>query len=224
MYYYLNMKFGYKFENVINLSEEELMDEFKILKETGDKKVRDKIISATILLVPSTIQKAFPITPYENEDLISIGTLGLIHAIDEYDLSRGIKFSTFATKCILGKIYVYHRRAKHHLNLVHLEDPLNRGDLDLPKTYMETVSDDENYEEKLNSKLDSEIAIKKLLELIKTLPKKQQDVILKKYFSSKNPLSDEEVAKQVGHTKQNVSGIKTRAIAKLKDQIQPYLN
>lgn len=218
------MKYNYHFDNVIKLSDEELMEEFKKLKETGDKSIRDKLISATILLVPSTIESYFPLSPYEKEDLISIGTLGLIHAIDEYDLNKGIKFSTFATKCILGKIHVYHRRAKHHLNLAHLEDTIYKGNGDMPKTYIDNLADDENHEDNLNNKLDNELTIKRLLRLIKKSPQNQQAVLITKYFSGETPLSDEEVAKRVGHSKQNVAGVKARAIKKLKAKMQPYLN
>ena len=92
-----------KWEN--NLSKEEII-KLIIEAQNGSKKAKDKIIIQNIKLVIYEINKKFNNVEYDKEDLISIGIIGLIKAINTFNIEKGYKFSTYATKCIDNEIII----------------------------------------------------------------------------------------------------------------------
>ena len=88
-------------ENIPNpLTNEELLDNFIKLSE-GDMNAREKLITHNMRIVIEVVNKNFDITPYDKEELISVGLIGLIKSVDAFDINRQVPFYSYAKKCII---------------------------------------------------------------------------------------------------------------------------
>lgn len=88
----------------------------------GDMAARDEIILHNLKFVVYKVFSEFGVTPYDKEDLISIGIVGLIKAVDSFDINKLNEFTTYASKCIINEILVYLRKEKRHIKKINLED------------------------------------------------------------------------------------------------------
>ena len=124
------------------------IETIELLKEAhaGNQKSREKVILNNVGLVVHQVNNNFKSAKYDKNDLISFGIIGLMKAIDTYDLTRNIEFSTYASKCINNEILMYLRRMEKHKNTCSLDD-------------MRTFIDGKEF--KLEDAISSEINIEK---------------------------------------------------------------
>ena len=154
------------------LSEDELMRLF-VLKGTGSNAVREKIIVHNIRLVGYIVRTRFSFTNFEVKELMSVGVIGLIRAVDSFDYTKGYKFSSYAGRCIENEILMYIRANKKHVSNLYLYDLLevqddndaqievqDDNDAQIENKFVSDINIEDEYEAKenvdiLNSIIDS---------------------------------------------------------------------
>ena len=135
----------------------------------GDKNARDILIERNLRLVAHIIKKYYSNTK-DQEDLISIGTIGLIKGVTSFNDCKGTRLATYAAKCIENEILMYFRTQKKNQNELFISDPIETDDDGNALTFMDIVCEDEDIAENLDLKLNSQ----KLYEFIKTLPEREK--------------------------------------------------
>ncbi len=184
----------------------------------GDISARDKLIEHNLRLVAYIVNKNYP-ESNEQDDLISIGTIGLIRAAETFDYSKGHHFSTYASKCIDNQIKMYFRKIKHQLTEVSISDPIDSDAEGNALTLADICSSDINVEEDVMLKINSE----KLYRFIEEeLDDREREIIAKRYgIPDKDgrvckPLAQREIAKELGISRSYISRIEKRALEKLR--------
>ncbi len=185
----------------------------------GDKKARDKLIEHNLRLVAYIVNKHYG-ESRDTEDLISIGTIGLIRAAETFDPEKDITFSTYASTCIQNQIKMYFRKNKHRVNEVYINDPIdtdkNGNELTLADIFSDNTCVDEEVELKIN--------MQKLYRFVnEALDERERDIIVKRYGLSVDrkaarPLTQREVADKMGISRSYVSRIEKKALEKLKNK------
>lgn len=183
----------------------------------GDANARNKIIEHNLRLVAHIVRKYYA-SAKEQEDLVSIGTIGLIKAIDSYKYDSGTKFATYAGKCLQNEILMYFRSQKKLSQEVSINETIDIDKDGNPLTYIDIISIDDTIFEDLNIKLNSE----KVSRIINTyLDKREKEIIVYRYgLSGGKPLTQREVAAKLNISRSYVSRIEKKAI----DEIRKRLN
>ena len=198
------------------LSEEEEKELFKKYW-AGDEASKNELIIRNLRLVAHIIKKFNPPSK-DADDLISIGTVGLIKAIESFDYNKGSRLATFAAKCIENEILMYVRSCKKIKSEVFLQDPIGidrEGNeiclLDVLGTDSDSVLDE----------VENKISEKKLYILIdEVLEGKEKIIIQLRYGLIGEPQTQREIAKMLGISRSYVSRIEKKALKKLAKQIQ----
>lgn len=185
----------------------------------GDKTARDKLIEHNLRLVAYIVNKHYG-DSRDTEDLISIGTIGLIRAAETFDPAKDISFSTYASTCIQNQIKMYFRKNKHRANEVYISDPIDTDKNGNELTMADIFSDSTCVDDEVDLKIDTE----KLYRFVnKALDKREREIIVKRYGLSVNrkasrPLTQREVADKMGISRSYVSRIEKKALEKLKEE------
>ena len=142
-------------------------DEKKYLEQmkNGDEEARNILIERNLRLV-AHICKKYSTAKTEQDDLISIGTIGLIKGINSFEASKGVRLATYVARCIDNEILMYLRSTKKLNSEVYLEDPIGKDKDDNTVTLQEVL---ENDEKSIEEEVDLKIKIKKLYEKMKQL-------------------------------------------------------
>ena len=197
------------FPNTLNKKDEE-----KYLKQMamGDKDARSKLIEHNLRLVAHIVKK-YENSSYDPDDLISIGTIGLVKGIDSYKMNKKVKLTTYAARCIENEILMHLRSNKKHLNNVSLNDSLGY-DKDGNEINLIDVIKMENKDitEEINTKDNVEL----LYKYINKLTKREKEIIIRRYglFNNKE-MTQKEIAKEMMISRSYVSRIEKRAISKI---------
>ncbi len=180
----------------------------------GDERARDKIIEHNLRLVSHIIRKYY--SSYENPDeLLSVGSLGLIKAVDSFKPAFGTRFATYGAKCVQNEILMYFRSKKKRGIEISINDQIDVDKDGNPLTYLDIISQAETIENDLDMKLH----IEKIRELVNTvlLPREQEIIILRYGLCGYQPRTQREVARYLGISRSYVSRIEKRALEKMKD-------
>lgn len=178
----------------------------------GDKNARNTLIEHNLRLVAHIVKK-YESKNYDTDDLISIGTIGLVKGIDSYKPNKKTKLTTYAAKCIENEILMHLRSNKKHLNNVSLNDTIG-FDKDGNEINLIDVIKCEN--EDINDELNLKNNIDLLYKFIEVLNKREKEIIIKRYglFNTKDK-TQKEIAKELKISRSYVSRIEKRAIAKI---------
>lgn len=184
--------------------------------KNGDIEARNKLIEHNLRLVAHIVKK-YAKTQEEGEELISIGTIGLIKGITSFDNSKGTRLATYAARCIENEILMLMRSNKKSQNDVSLNDPIGtdkEGNQILLVDVMST-------EEEISDVIEMKAQIKKLREnILSELDEREREIIIKRYgLDGSNPLPQREIAKEMGISRSYISRIEKRAVSKLKKGI-----
>lgn len=193
------------------LSEEEEIKAIQLTK-AGDKDARNKLIEHNLRLVAHIVKK------YENykmdtDDLISIGTIGLIKGIDSFSLEKGVKLNTYAARCAENEILMFIRSNKKNINNISLNDSLGFDKDGNEITFGEVLKDDiEDFSENIFRK-DNISLLKKY---ISVLSEREKDIIIMRYgLMNTDELTQKEIAKKLKISRSYVSRIEKRALIKI---------
>lgn len=198
------------------LTREEEQKYFELFAETGDKKAKEILIHHNLRLVVHIVKKYSQ--SEEADDLISVGSLGLIKAINSYKIGNGTQFSTYAARCIENEILMLIRANKKHKGNLSIEDVLGRDDEDNEITIGDLSYQDEmNIEELVERKNISE----KLNDLLKKhLNSREYEIICLRYGLFGNPaLPQREVAVKLGISRSYISRLEKKAIEIIRKNI-----
>ena len=195
------------------LSKEEEAAAFEKMR-AGDKKAREIIIERNLRLVSHIIRKYYSSYQYPDE-LLSVGSFGLIKAVDSFKSEFGTRFATYGAKCVQNEILMYFRSRKKTQNEVSINDTIDMDKDGNPLTYLDVISVEEN----IADDVDLKIHTTRLLELVKTkLDEREKEIITLRYgLEGYKPLTQREVATHLKISRSYVSRIEKRALEKLRD-------
>ncbi len=204
------------FQSPLKPSEERMyLEQYK----NGDKNAKNILIERNLRLVAHVVKK-YSLTHDDTDDLISIGTIGLIKAISTFNPDKGTRLATYAGKCIENEIRMHLRSGKKQRSEILLQDPIGTDKDGNEITLIDKLSnDDENIFDEVNLKFQ----VKKLYQCMKSiLPEREQKVIELRYgLINGCELTQKEIAKMLGISRSYVSRIEKKAIKKLKSNLEP---
>lgn len=193
---------------------EKSMEEDLVIKSNnGDMHARNKLIEHNLRLVVF-LAKKYDNTMYDLEDLVSIGTIGLIKGVKTYKLDKNIKLATYASRCIDNEILMFLRKNKRRKVEVSFEDSINL-DQDGNELHLEDVlgTPDDIVEKEYESIVDKELLIKE----IENLSKRDKEILTLRYgLYNQKEYTQKEVADMLGISQSYISRIEKKAIKKLK--------
>ena len=195
------------------LSFSEESELFAKMKE-GDKRARDKLIEHNMRLVSHIIRKYYSSYQYP-DDLLSIGSLGLIKAVDTFRSELGTRFATYGAKCIQNEILMFFRSQKKVNLEVSVNDTIDIDRDGNPLTYLDIIS----VPERIAEDIDMNMHIDKIRHLVSTvLSEREREIIILRYgLMGYQPRTQREVAKHLGISRSYVSRIEKKALGILKE-------
>jgi RNA polymerase sporulation-specific sigma factor len=180
---------------------------------------RNILIERNLRLVAHIAKKYYNVgNSCDNEDIISVGTIGLIKAIDSFDISNGTRFATYAGKCLQNEILMYFRAKKKFAAETSLSDAVETDKDGNPLTYMDIISCEDTIADDLDLKMRSQQMIKALN---RVLDDREREIIILRYglCEGKKPLTQREVAEQLKISRSYVSRLEKSALGKLKKEL-----
>ena len=183
----------------------------------GDKRAKDILIERNLRLVAHVIKKYYSAN-VEQEELLSIGTLGLIKAILSFDDSKGVKLATYAARCIDNEILMFFRNKKKTSLDVSFEEPIEQDGDGNPLTLMDIISVDDTVLDEINTRNN----IKKLHRYLADMEdnREKKILILRYGLDGRKPLTQSEIADIFGISRSYVSRIETKCIKKLRKKFE----
>ncbi|MBE6530257.1 MAG: sigma-70 family RNA polymerase sigma factor [Ruminococcaceae bacterium] len=183
----------------------------------GSEDARQKLILHNLRLVSHIVRKYYS-TAKNAEDLVSIGSLGLVKAVDSFRVENGAKFTTYAAKCIQNEILMYFRAQKKTTTEVSLNETIDVDRDGNPLTYIDVISCDDDIAEIVDRKMKTA----KMLSYIETLltERERQIIILRYGLGNTAPHAQREVAAILGISRSYVSRIEKCALEKLKNALE----
>jgi RNA polymerase sporulation-specific sigma factor len=195
------------------LSAKEERDLFAKMKE-GDMKARAKLIEHNMRLISHIIRKYYSSYQYP-DDLLSIGSLGLIKAVDSFRSDAGTRFATYGAKCVQNEILMFFRSQKRSGIEVSLNDTIDVDRDGNPLTYLDIISVEDTTAEDIEMKIHTD-RIKELVDTV--LSERERLIIVLRYgLMGYQPKTQREVAKHLGISRSYVSRIEKKALSVLKD-------
>ncbi len=200
------------------LSAEEEKKNFVIMRQGGENSedARQLLILHNLRLVAHIVRKYYSQSKNQ-EDLVSIGTIGLVKAVDTFNIENGARFATYASKCIQNEILMSFRAQKKHSSEISINETIDVDRDGNPLSYMDVISSDEDMAEEV----DRKILTSKALSCIKTtLSLRERQIIIMRYglFGSEE-LTQREIAEKLGISRSYVSRIEKSALEKLKSAL-----
>ncbi|ENH97602.1 sporulation sigma factor SigK [Gracilibacillus halophilus YIM-C55.5] len=178
----------------------------------GDEDARNKLIEHNLRLVAHIVKK-FENTGEDAEDLISIGTIGLIKGIESYSSGKGTKLATYAARCIENEILMHLRAMKKTKKDVSLQDPIGQ-DKEGNEISLMDILEAEN--EDVTELIQLHMELQKIEKYLKILDKREKDVIIARFgLGNKDELTQREIAKKLDISRSYVSRIEKRALMKV---------
>ena len=184
----------------------------------GDEEAKNILIERNLRLV-AHICKKYSTTNVEQDDLISIGTIGLIKGISSFEASKGVRLATYASRCIENEILMHLRSIKKLGAEVYLDDPIGKDKDDNTVTLQEVL---ENNDKSIEESVDLKLKVKRLYEKMKEVLKLREKTILELRFGldGNKPKTQNQIAEMMGISRSYVSRIETKAIDKLAKEFK----
>ena len=192
-------------------------DELEALEalEQGDEQAKQLLIERNLRLVVY-ISKRFENTGVNLEDLISIGTIGLIKAITTYRLDKNIKLATYASRCVENEILMYIRKIAGQKAEVSLDEPINT-DYDGNELLLSDVLGTE--EDVVLRPLEDDVDLKVLRQALRELPEREHEIVAMRFgLDGYKELTQKEVAQKMGISQSYISRLEKRIMLRLKKE------
>lgn len=181
--------------------------------EEGDTSARETLILHNLRLVSHIVRKYYA-SSKNQEDLVSVGVIGLVKAVDSFKILNGARFATYSAKCIQNEILMYFRSQKKLNAEVSLNETIDVDREGNPLTYIDVISCDESITGEVERKINSQRALKYVNTL---LDERERQIITLRYGLNDNsePMTQREVAEILGISRSYVSRIEKTALEKL---------
>lgn len=187
----------------------------------GDMEARNKLVEHNLRLVAHIIKKYYG-TQSEQDDLVSIGTIGLIKAINTFQPDKKTRLSSYASRCIENEILMYFRSAKKSAQDVSLNETIDTDKDGNPLTLLDIMAVDDDILDNLDVKLNSQ----KLGQFInEELTEREKTIIILRYgLGDREPMTQKNVAKMMNISRSYVSRIETKALKQLRKRFENSSN
>lgn len=202
------------------LSEKE-EHEYLVRSTKGDIEARNILVEHNLRLVAHIIKKYYG-NQSEQDDLVSIGTIGLIKAINTYDISKKIKLSSYASRCIENEILMHFRNAKKTAQDISLNEAIDSDKDGNPLTLLDIMAVDDNILEQIDFQLNS----KKLGQFIneELSPREKMIIVMRYGLDGSEPLTQKKIAQKLNISRSYVSRIETKALKLLRKRFDNSSN
>ncbi len=198
------------------LSHEEEAKYFELLKN-GDENAREKLILHNLRLVAHIVRKYYSSNPNQ-DDLTSIGTIGLVKAVDTFKPESGARFATYAARCIQNEILMHFRSQKKLACEVSINETIDVDRDGNPLTYIDVIGCDECISEEIDLKIKIEKALKYVNNV---LSERERQIIIMRYgLYGRRPMTQKETATKLGISRSYVSRIEKSALDKLRNAFE----
>lgn len=216
LYLFLHVTGVGSFPKALSPAEE---DELIEKLATGDEKAKSKLIEHNLRLV-AHIAKKYSNSVADPDDLISIGTIGLIKGISSFDKNKGIRLATYVARCIDNEILMYFRSMKKTAQDVYINDPIDTDKDGNALALIDVISD--------NSDIVDDIALKMQIEKLSVfledaLTDRERIIIYMRYgLTGHKEMTQREVAKKLDISRSYVSRIEKKALQKLRSRFDGH--
>ena len=185
-----------------------------LAKRQGNDKAREKLILHNLRLVSHVVRKYYS-TAKNQEDLVSIGSIGLIKAVDSFNPENGTRFATYAAKCIQNEILMHFRSQKKLSAEVSINETIDVDRDGNPLTYIDVIATEDNIEEEVDLKVKSAM-VRRLVNSV--LEERERQIIILRYgLGGGKPYTQREVAQMLGISRSYVSRIEKGALETLRE-------
>lgn len=194
------------------LTQREEREAFLRMKE-GDKGARDLIIEHNLRLVSHIVRKYYGSYAF-TDDLLSIGSIGLIKAVDTFRTENGTRFATYAARCVQNEILMFFRAQKKLSQEISINEQIDVDRDGNPLTYLDIIASEESVDEDIEKSMH----LRRIRELVDSvLAEREREIVVLRYgLCGYQPLTQREVARHLGISRSYVSRIEKRSLEKLK--------
>ena len=187
------------------------------LSAQGDLEARNVLVERNLRLVAHVMKKYYAQTA-DQEDLISIGTIGLIKGITTFDASKGARLATYAARCVENEILMYFRSTRKSAQDVSLSDYIETGTDGAPLELMDVICEDCDFLEQVS---DREAVFRLRQAMGRCLTEQERTVVILRYgLGGRAPLRQRQVAERLGISRSYISRIEKRALQKLRKELE----
>ena len=184
--------------------------------ESGEERAKQLLIERNLRLVVF-IARRFENTGINLEDLISIGTIGLIKGIETYRRDKNIKLATYASRCIENEILMYIRKTNHQKNEISLDEPINM-DYDGNELLLSDILGTD--EDVILRPMEDAVDLQLLRHAVRALPDREREIVLMRFgLEGYRELTQKEVARKLGISQSYISRLEKRIMARLRGEI-----
>ena len=183
----------------------------------GDLEARNILVERNLRLVAHVMKKYYAQTA-DQEDLISIGTIGLIKGVSTFDASKGARLATYAARCVENEILMYFRSQRKSAQDVSLSDYIETGAEGAPLELMDVLSEDCDLLEEVSGR-ETVVELRRAVE--RCLSEQERQVVVLRYgLGGETPLQQRQVAERLGISRSYISRIEKRALGKLRAELE----
>ena len=187
------------------------------LSAQGVVEARNILVERNLRLVAHVMKKYYAQTA-DQEDLISIGTIGLIKGITTFDASKGVRLATYAARCVENEILMYFRSTRKSAQDVSLSDYIETGTDGVPLELMDVICEDCDLLEQVS---DREAVFRLRQAMGRCLTEQERTVVILRYgLGGRAPLRQRQVAERLGISRSYISRIEKRALQKLRKELE----
>lgn len=183
----------------------------------GDIRAKHKLIEHNLRLVVHIVKK-YRNSAEEQEELISIGTFGLMKAVESFDYTKGAKFSTYASRCVENEILMHFRALKKSAGDLYMNEPIETDKDGNALTLLDLLEDGTNLEDSVELSIRS----KQLYRFLgQCLDERELEIVTMRYgLFGKIPMTQKEVAAKLGISRSYISRLEKKALSKLRDMYE----
>lgn len=212
LFFALHIKSNNSFPPALTAKEEK---EYLIKYKNGDLQAKNKLVEHNLRLVAHIIKKYYS-NSSEQDDLISIGTIGLIKAVNTFNESKGIKLATYASKCIENEVLMYFRSQKKSSQDISINEPIDSDSEGNPLTLMDIICT----EDTIADDIDEKLTIQKLYKFVEEIKnEREKTIIIMRYgLYGTEPLTQRQIAQILKISRSYVSRIEKKILIDLKEK------
>lgn len=188
-----------------------------LMLKNGDKKAKDKLIKHNLRLV-AHISKKYRFKNSDSDDLISIGTIGLIKAVNTFNVEKGVRLSSYAARCIENEILMYFRNTNKSSLDISIDEPIETDKNGNVLTLIDTIACDNSIADEIDKKMDIQNLNEHILRLLS--PRERIIICLRYGLGGTKPLPQREVAKKLKISRSYVSRLEKKSLIILRDSIK----
>ncbi len=184
--------------------------------ERGDQAARNKLVEHNLRLVAHIIKKYYS-SVRDQDDLISIGTIGLMKAVNTFDHTKGVRLATYASRCVENEILMYFRANRKTAQDVSIMEPIETDKEGHTLTLMDVIAAEDTIADDLELKIN---ATKLYRYMEETLDDREKEILCRRYGLTQEPMTQREVARCLNISRSYVSRIEKRALEKLRRRFE----